>query len=203
MDMRQPVQSLTWALMRALEKDLAGSASPLVNELLRAEAGPITVRPRVEDCSVVMFTQVWRAGDLGWERGDVDERIQAETVVITGPAGDACVYVSTQLLYRVGRPNRRFFLDVAGQRMRARREQNVYEGRDSADQEAFDYEVAGALARIRGAVGRMDAPDAARVARALRACVSEVEAAAGPLQAHPATAGESVSGRLCHNEQRG
>lgn len=40
MDMRHPVRRLTWALMRALEKDLAGSASPLVNELLRAEAGP-------------------------------------------------------------------------------------------------------------------------------------------------------------------
>ena len=36
--------------------------------------------------------------------------VEAETVIVTGPAGDACVYVSTQLLYRIERSNRRFFL---------------------------------------------------------------------------------------------
>ncbi|PZP29074.1 MAG: hypothetical protein DI603_17825 [Roseateles depolymerans] len=194
MDMRHPVQSLTWALMRALEQDLAGSESALVNELLRTEAGPITVRPRVEDCTVVLFSQVWRAGDLGWVRGDEEERIEAETVVITGPAGDACVYVSTQLMYHVGHPNRRFFLDVAGQCMRARTQSSAYEGRDSADLEALDFEVAGALARISGALHGMDQPDAARVARALRDCVSQVEATAGLQQGLPVTAVQAVSG---------
>lgn len=176
MDMRHPVRSLTWAVMRAIEQDLAGIDSPAANDLLNAEAGRITVRPRIEDCSVVMFTQVWRGSDLGFERGGERECVDAETVVITGPAGDACVYVSTQLLYRVGQPNRRFFLDVAAQCMRGMRECCVYEGRDSEDQEAFDYEVAGALARVCGAVRMMEAQDAGRVARMLRDCIEHVEA---------------------------
>lgn len=176
MDMRHPVRSLTWAVMRAIEQDLAGIDSPAANDLLNAEAGRITVRPRIEDCSVVMFTQVWRGSDLGFEHGGDRECVDAETVVITGPAGDACVYVSTQLLYRVGQPNRRFFLDVAAQCMRGKRERCVYEGRDSKDQEAFDYEVAGALARVCGAVRMMEGQDAGRVARMLRDCIEHVEA---------------------------
>ena len=175
MDMRHPVRSLTWAVMRAIEQDLAGIDSPAANDLLNAEAGR-TVRPRIEDCSVVMFTQVWRGSDLSFERGGERECVDAETVVITGPAGDACVYVSTQLLYRVGQPNRRFFLDVAAQCMRGMRERCVYEGRDSEDQEAFDYEVAGALARVCGAVRMMEGQDAGRVARMLRDCIEHVEA---------------------------
>ena len=198
MDMRHPVWSLSWALTRAVEQDLAGVDSPIVNDLLRVEAGPITIRPRVGDCSVVMFTQVWRAGDLGWQLGEVDERIDAETVVITGPAGDACVYVATQLLYRVAAPNRRFFLDVAGQCMRGCLERYQYEGRDSADQEAFDYEVAGALARISGALRHLDAPEACRVARALQDCAQEVQAAAGDPQWHGALHGPVVSGSVNH-----
>lgn len=176
MDMRHPVRSLTWAVMRATEQDLAGVDSPTANDLLNAEADRIPVRPRIEDCSVVMFTQVWRGSDLGFERGGDMGCVDAETVVITGPAGDACVYVSTQLLYRVGQPNRRFFLDVAAQCMRGKRERCVYEGRDSEDQEAFDYEVAGALARVCGAVRMMEGQDAGRVARMLRNCIEHVEA---------------------------
>jgi hypothetical protein len=176
MDMRHPVRSLTWAVMRAIEQDLAGIDSPAANDLLNAEAGRITVRPRIADCSVVMFTQVWRGSDLGFERGGDRECVDAETVVITGPAGDACVYVSTQLLYRVGQPNRRFFLDVAAQCMRGKEERWLYEGRDSEDEEAFDYEVAGALARVCGAVRMMEGQDAGRVAKMLRDCIEHVEA---------------------------
>ena len=178
MDMRHPVRSLTWAVTRAIEQDLAGIDSPVANDLLNAEAGRITARPRIEDCTVVMFTQVWGGSDLGFERGGDRESVDAETVVITGPAGDACVYVSTQLLYRVGQPNRRFFLDVAAQSMRGKRERCVYEGRDSEDQEAFEYEVAGALARVCSALRMMDGQGADRVARMLRDCIEHVEASA-------------------------
>ena len=131
-----------------------------------------------KDCSVVMFTQTWSVGDLDLTRQQSDRSaIDAETVVITGPCGDACVYVSTQLLYHVTSPNRRFFLDLAAQHMRAKEEASVYEGRDSSDEEAFDYEVAGALARLCGAVRHLDGRDADRVIRKLRDCVAEVEQA--------------------------
>ena len=180
MDFRHPIQSLTWAIIRAIDQDLAGVDSPLVNDLLRSEAGHITVRPRIEECSVVLFTQVWRRAELGFTRDRDTDCIGAETVVITGPAGDACVYVSTQLLFHVSRPNRRFFLDVAAQCMRGKGECGRYEGRDSEDEEAFDYEVAGALARVRGALHMMRGQDVERVSRMLRRCVEQVEAAAAP-----------------------
>ena len=148
MDLRHPVRSLTWAMIRALEHDLKGVESPVANDLLTTQSpGSIEARPVEKDCSVVMFTQTWSVDDLGFTRQQSDRSaIDAETVVITGPCGDACVYVSTQLLYHVTAPNRRFFLDLAAQHMRAKAEASVYEGRDSSDEEAFDYEVAGALA---------------------------------------------------------
>jgi hypothetical protein len=179
MDLRHPVQSLNWALIRALERDLEGVESPVANDLLTTQASEtIKVRPVEKDCSVVMFTQTWSVGALGLTRQQSDRSsIDAETVVITGPCGDACVYVSTQLLYHVVSPNRRFFLDLAAQHMRAKAEASVYEGRDSSDEEAFDYEVAGALARVCGAVRHMGRCDADRVIRKLRDCVAEFEQA--------------------------
>jgi len=85
-----------------------------------------------------MFTQAWRCGELGFERSPESEIVESETVVVTGPAGDACVYVAMQLLYHVARPNRRFFLDVAAQCLRAKAQCGEYDGRDTEDQEAFD-----------------------------------------------------------------
>lgn len=175
MDLRHPVQSLTWALMRALERDLNGVESPVATDLLTTQSGePLTTRPAEKDCGVVLFTQSWSPQALGFERGDGGAHVDAETIVITGPCGDACVYVSTQLLYHVEAPNRRFFLDVAAQQMRGKADAECYEGRDSVDEEAFDYEVAGALARVRGAVRHLGHADAQRVARRLQDCVAEL-----------------------------
>ena len=179
MDLRHPVQSLTWALMRALERDLNGVESRAANDLLTMQdRQPSTTRPAEKDCSVVLFTQSWSPQALGFERGGSDVHVKAETVVITGPCGDACVYVSTQLLYHVEAPNRRFFLDVAAQQMRGKDDAARYEGRDSVDEEAFDYEVAGALARVRGAVRYLGHADAQRVAKRLQDCVAELAGAA-------------------------
>lgn len=179
MDLKHPVRSLTWAMMSALEHDLKGVESPVANDLLRLQSlATPEARPAQKDCSVVMFTQTWSGDDLGVARQQSGRSaIDAETVVITGPCGDACVYVSTQLLYHVTSPNRRFFLDLAAQHMRSKAEASVYEGRDSSDEEAFDYEVAGALARLCGAVRHLGGRDAERVIRKLRDCVAEVEQA--------------------------
>jgi hypothetical protein len=175
MDLRHPVQSLTWALMRALERDLNGVESPVATALLTTQSGkPLTTRPTEKDCSVVLFTQCWSPQALGFERSDGGAYVDAETIVITGPCGDACVYVSTQLLYHVEAPNRRFFLDVAAQQMRGKADVARYEGRDSVDEEAFDYEVAGALARVLAVTSRLDGAEAERVARRLADCADEM-----------------------------
>jgi len=178
MDLRHPVQSLSWAMSRALEADLAGVESAEATALLSKESGPpVRVRPDAGECSVVLFTQTWTEAELGFDRRVSEAFVDAETVVITGPCGDACVYVSTQLLYHVASPNRRFFLDLAAQHLKGRHDRLLYEGRDSVDEEAFDYEVAGALARVCGALRRCGPADAERVARQLRACLDEVELA--------------------------
>jgi len=183
MDLRHPVRSLTWAMMKAIDHDLNGLESQTANDLLTTGSS-VVVRPVEKDCSVVMFTQTWTDEELGFT-GEPSQRrsIEAETVVITGPCGDACVYVSTQLLYHVASPNRRFFLDLAAQHMRGKVEARLYEGRDSSDEEAFDYEVAGALARLCGAVRHLGRRDAERVVRRLQDCVAEVEQAGGTCRA--------------------
>jgi len=177
MDLRHPVQSLTWALMRALERDLNGVESRLATDLLATPSGrPVASRPGEKDCSVVMFSQSWTLQALWLDAGrKAPSHVEAETIVIIGPCGDACVYVATQLLYHVQCPNRRFFLDVAAQQMRGKAESGRYEGRDCADEEAFDYEVAGVLARVTAAVRHLGHADAQRVARRLQACVAELE----------------------------
>jgi hypothetical protein len=176
MDLRHPIQSLTSALMRALDHDLDGVESAVATDLLASgPAKSLTARPAEKDCTVVLFSQSWTTQALGFNAATCDcTHVDAETVVVTGPRGDACVYVSTQLLYHVRSPNRRFFLDVAAQHMRAKAEAHQYEGRDSADEEAFDYEVAGALARVRAVASRLDGAEAERIARRLADCADEL-----------------------------
>jgi hypothetical protein len=180
MDHRDPVRNLAWAWAEALEHDLDGVESELAGDLMRREdSGQIDRRPHAVECAVVMFTQTWTPTELGFDprRCGGVLTFDRETVVVTGPCGDACVYVAMQLLYHVQSPNRRFFLDLAGQRMRGKSERQMYEGRDAPDLEAFDYEAAGALARVRGAVRQLGAADAQRVASMLKACADDLELA--------------------------
>jgi hypothetical protein len=176
MEIRQRVRSLSWALMQAQEMDLAGVPSPLANELMRHEdARPIERRPRAEECAVVLFAQRWSAQQLGFAARGA-EPVEAETIVVTGPCGDACVYLSTRLLYRIAAPNRRFHLDLAAHRLRGRDERHLYETRDAADLEAFDHEAARSLQQICSAATR-HSEDAARLARLLKTCAAELEQA--------------------------
>lgn len=144
--------------------------------------------------SAGLATQSWSPQALGFERGDGDVRVEAETVVITGPCGDACVYVSTQLLYHVRAPNRRFFLDVAAQHMRGEADAAQYEGRDTADEEAFDYEVAGALARLRAVASRLGGAEAERIARRLHDFSAELRQDEATTPTSPMA---MVAGRNC------
>ncbi|HET9642592.1 MAG TPA: hypothetical protein VFP68_04370 [Burkholderiaceae bacterium] len=170
-----PIRSLTWALQRALERDLLGVRSPLAEELLGAPPG-VGRRPREDECDVVLFGQVWSGDALGYKDDDSQLRIEQDTTVIVGPAQDACVYVSTQLLYHVQHPNRRFFLDVAAHSMVAKSEAGVYEGRDDAVTEAVDIEVGVVLARLHAEVKTGEPQRAALVAKYLHRCAAGFEA---------------------------
>ena len=179
MDRTHSPRNLAWAMTRALKHDLDGVKACVETDVRATQLGTsISVRPVGRDCSLVMFSQTWRAEELGLAPGPVLwSAIDIETVVITGPGGDACVYVSGQLLYHVASPNRRFFLDLAAQNMRPKAGAAVYEGRDTTDEEAFDYEVAGALARLRAALRHLGGADIERVTARLRLCLAELERA--------------------------
>ena len=166
-----PVRCLAEAFHRARQRDLSDAPGDA-----RCKGRPR--RPNAGDCSVAMFTQAWRPEELGWSSASASRAtIVAETIVIVGPCGDACVYVAGELLYHIESPNRRFFLDMSGQHMRRIGESAAYDGRDTADEEAFDYEVAGSLARVLGAVRRTQGIDVERIARRLRELAAEVEQA--------------------------
>ena len=77
-------------------------------------------RPNIEQCQVDLFQQAWRA-DTKSVPG------QAHTVVITGPAGDVCVYFNGQPAYRIQKPNDNMARDLANRRMRHRNDAASYE----------------------------------------------------------------------------
>jgi hypothetical protein len=79
------------------------------------------------------------------------------------------------LQYRLVRPNRRFFLDVSAQQLRGQAHSNEYDGRDSADLEAFDFEVAAALERLRACARNAGGGELERIARCLGVFLAELQ----------------------------
>lgn len=195
MDMRHPVESVQLAWQLALAQDLSGVSSSAAEPVLGASAErPVLRRPLARECSVAMFSQAWSAADLGMGCGPRDaETVDAETVVVTGPAGDACVYGAGRLLYHLVRPNRRFFLDLSAQQLRGASCGPEYDGRDSADLEAFDFEVATALERLRASARQADAGAKLCIRRRLEAFLADLPPgpAAGDDKARPAVEARS------------
>lgn len=186
MKMRDPVRSITWALMKAVDQDLDGVESRLAAALFGESAKPVTARPKPDDCEVVMFSQAWNARDLGFRDRGCDQTVETETVVVTGPAGDACVYASTQLLYHVRSPNRLFFLDLMSQRMRGKGNCVAYEGRDTTDLEAVSYEVSSAVAKLCGVGAKLGTEEALRVERVIGQLVGRMhDGSAGVVDSYP------------------
>jgi hypothetical protein len=173
MNIRHPAMNLSLALASALATDLEGVDDTLSDD---DTAAPAPRRPREDECNVVLFGQFWPAALLGVQAQV--RMVEADTVVIGGPAGDACVYAAGRLLYRVAHPNRRFFLDLSAQSMAQPAAQAAYEGRDTPDLEAVDYELEGALARLCGAAQHLAGDEALSAARVLREYVQRFEALA-------------------------
>ena len=163
MPAKDPVRHLAEALRRALAQDLL-------------PAPGASARPTEQSCDIVMFGQCWSAAAIGEAAGPGASRGQLDTVVVVGPAQDACIYAGPLLLYHVLRPNRRFFLDVASQAMAAPADAGDYEGRDDSVTEAVDIEFASMLARLQVQVRAGEPHRAALVARYLRRCAMRFEA---------------------------
>lgn len=170
---RDPIRSLSWALQRALTHDLLGVKIPPAGDGQRRATRR---RPHEHECDVVLFGQVWSGEALGVRDDDASLRVEQDTIIVMGPAQDACVYVATQLLYHVIHPNRRFFLDVAAHGMAPKAEAGVYEGRDDPVTEAVDIELGAMLARLHAQVKFGEPQRAPLVASYLRRCAARFEA---------------------------
>jgi hypothetical protein len=169
---RDPIRSLSWALQHAIKHDLLGVETPAAAK----DRKPITSRrPREHECDVVLFGQVWSGDALGL-RSYAPLRGELDTVVVVGPAQDACVYVSTELLYHVIHPNRRFYLDVAAHGMAPKVEADAYEGRDDPITESVDIELGAMLARLHAEVKFGEPQRAPLVADYLHRCAARFEA---------------------------
>lgn len=169
---RDPIRSLSSALQLARNRDLLGVDTRRDADKRRRNASR---RPFEHECDVVLFGQVWSGNALGLQNADADLRFEQDTIVVVGPAQDACVYVSTELLYHVIRPNRRFFLDVAAHGMAPKSEAGAYEGRDDPVTEAVDIEVGMMLARLYAQVKTREPQRAPLVASYLHRCAERFE----------------------------
>lgn len=171
MSHRDPVRSLSCALQCALKHDLLA-----VGEANGPGGRSCRRRPSEDECDVVLFVQSWTGDALGHCDAGAGRHFEQDTVVVVGPAQDACVYVGEELLYHVTHPNRRFFLDVAAHCMAAKAESHVYEGRDDPITEAVDIEVGAMLARLHAQVKTGEPQRAELVARYLHRCAARLEA---------------------------
>jgi len=169
---RHPIRSLSRALQQALEQDLLSVETPTV-----AEGRPsiATRRPREQECDTLLFGQVWSGDPPGLRNDTGPLPVELDTVVVVGPAQDACVYVSTELCYHVIHPNRRFYLDVAAHSMAPKAQAKAYEDRDDAVTEAVDIEVEAMLARLHAQVQAGEPQRASLVASYLRRCAARFE----------------------------
>ena len=185
---RDPIRSLSCALQLALKHDLQGVDLALGGDLLGPQCG-VCRRPREDECDVVLFGQVWSGEALGYDGADAQLQFEQDTTVVVGPAQDACVYFSTQLLYHINHPNRRFFQDVTAHSMAAKVAAGAYEGRDDPITEAVDIEVGAMLARLHAQVTTGEPQRAPLVARFLHRCAARLEDAVHESASNACTSG--------------
>jgi hypothetical protein len=149
MNLRNPLVSLASAMTHATEVGLNGVPSAEATRLLGpTPSGPRLRRPTPAECEVVMFSQCWSDRDIGFRPCEGDAAHDGQAVIVMGPQGDACVYFGPQWVYHLHHPNRRFFLDVAAQRLEGVQGASAYEGRDDEVVESVEYRIEAEMSRL-------------------------------------------------------
>jgi len=101
-----PIDALKESVAAALEKDLLPPSPPRNG------------RPDLKECRVSLFEQPWLTTALGFQRmPPLKREAIADTVVVIGPRGDACVYFAGELAYHIRRPSQFFWTDLTWQRL--------------------------------------------------------------------------------------
>lgn len=125
MTVGSPCDMLASSLYSATLKDLAPYeyrqfTPSMKREGKSPEDAPMgSRRPQPEECDVVMFPQVWGSTALGFDGVGGAAITKAYTVIVIGPAGDACVYFSGRLAYKAQSLNPAFMADMAARNMSA------------------------------------------------------------------------------------
>lgn len=87
-----PINSIAMSVGRALLLDLKNPE-------------PWAIMP--QDCKTTMFQQVFKSiSDIA------HDETREDVVVVQGPKNDVCVYRSGYLLYKIEKPNEKFFEDL-------------------------------------------------------------------------------------------
>jgi len=149
MNLCNPLLSLSFAMTHSVEVGLKGVPNDEDPESSGAtHQRPRQRRPTPDECDVVMFSQCWSDEEMGFKKGTTGRFHEGQTVIVMGPQGDACVYFGTEYVYGIKHPNRRFFLDVAAQRLEGVRGAAAYEGRDDEITESVEYRFEAELSRL-------------------------------------------------------
>jgi hypothetical protein len=169
-NLRHPVNSVTASVYDAVNTRLNGVPSDLATKLLGEQDGkPRSRRPQEAECAVAAFVQSRRGLELAYRH------IESETVVITGPMQDACVYFAGQFLYHIQSPNRQFFLDLAAQWMEGPSGALRYEGGDSEVVQSLPYELEMVMARAQAAFSSAKPEQAELIVTLLRDLTTQFE----------------------------
>lgn len=132
MQLDSPIDTLAAAYHSALLVDLQAVQYRQMTVQMRQQGIPSDQaplaerRPRGDECNVVMFMQMWGSTALGFGGMGGAAMTPAYTVIVKGPAGDACVYFMGRFAYRVPTRNAAFMADMAAQRMASVQNANKY-----------------------------------------------------------------------------
>lgn len=126
--MSSPINSLAYALVSALARDLKPHLQPVYeyrretgkSGTARVDTGKMQeVRPREHQCEIFHFPQTWGSTALGFGGLGGQAITTAYTTVVYGPQGDACVYFDGRLAYHIESPNAQLRIDVSRSRVAA------------------------------------------------------------------------------------
>lgn len=136
--MSSPIDSLAYALITAVSKDLTPIKQPIYHYerepgkagTKRVDTGETKdVRPREDHCEIYHFPQVWGSTALGFGGLGGQAITTAYTTVIFGPQGDACIYFAGRLAYHLEHPNIELRRDIAECRVAEVAKRGRYENR--------------------------------------------------------------------------
>lgn len=115
--------------------DPLNSLAFALHDCYRHMTEPHEDKPSHKDCEVFLFQQMWPSTSCGFGGISGQAFTKADTVVIIGPRGDACIYIAGRFAYYIRRPNDRFTQDLERHRMLGARDIDLINEYEEDDEE--------------------------------------------------------------------